>query len=178
MISTRAKIVIAVVVTPLVLFGIGGALALSSSTAARLDKVASSSIIVPKSWADQGAEQLAALPVGTQIVNCTPTQKRMQPGVTSTPADGSPQLDPGFHFLTDGRCALSPSSISTAAERASKTFDIQWFGTGLDGGPAIGGSSCFVGDALDNHCGIETNVRSHPGMMATGGPFPPKPSAP
>lgn len=259
MISTRAKIVIAVLASPFVIFGVGSALVLNSGTAARVDKVASTSSIVPKSWAELGAEQLAALPIGTQIVNCTPTQKQMQPGVTSTPADGSPQLDPGFHFLidgrcafdpsalpdpmrvdwvgdsqpldpawwwtpttaveltslpagtqivncwgeikqlprgvrlevglnfdkehpdfhflTDGRCALSPSAISTPAETATKTFDLQWFGTGLDGGPAIGGSSCFVGDALDNHCGIETNVRSHPGMMATGGPLPPKPSA-
>lgn len=260
MISTRAKIVIAALVSPLVLFGVGSALALNSRTAARVDKVASSSSLVAKSWADQGAEQLAALPVGTQIVNCTPTQKLMQPGVISTPADGSPQLDPGFHFLidgrcafdpsalptpgrvdwvgssqpldpawwwtpitavesstlpagtqivncwgdikqmprgvklevglhfytehpgfhflTDGRCALSAGAISTPAETATKTFDLQWFGTGFDGGPAVGNSTCFGGDPLNNHCGIETNMRSHPGMMSTGGLLPPKPATP
>lgn len=258
MISTRAKIVFAVLVTPLVLFGVGGALALTSNTSARLGTVATKSSVVPKSWVDLGAEQLAALPVGTEIVNCTPTQKLMEPGVTNTPTDGSPQLDPGFHFLidgrcafdpsalpmpgrvdwvgtsqpldpawwwtpistvelstlpagtqivncwgdikqmprgvrlevgmhfstehpgfyflTDGRCALDPSAISTPTT-SRMDFDLEWFGTGLDGGPAVGGSTCFAGDPLGNHCGIETNVRSHPAMMATGGPVPPKPSA-
>ncbi|HUW88118.1 MAG TPA: hypothetical protein VMW30_07070 [Candidatus Paceibacterota bacterium] len=257
--STRAKIVIAVLVSPIVFFGVGSALALNSNTNTRIDTVASRSSIVAKSWVDLGAEQLAALPVGTQIVNCTPSQKLMQPGVISTPVVASPQQDPGFHFLidgrcafdpsaltnpmrvdwvgdsqpldpawwwtrisavdsstlpagtqivncwgdikqlprgvrlevglhfskehpgfyflTDGRCALSPGAISTPADIATKTFDLQWFGTGRDGGPAIGGSSCFVGDALDNHCGIETNVSTSPGMMAPGGPLPPKPSA-
>jgi hypothetical protein len=257
--STRAKIVIAVMVSPFVLLGISSALALDSNSVSKIGSVDSPSGIAGKSWADLGAEQLAALPVVTQIVNCTPTQKLMQPGVTSTPADGSPQLDPGFHFLidgrcafdpsalptpgrvdwvgssqpldaawwwtpitavelstlpagtqivncwgdfkqmprgvrlevglhfttehpgfyflTDGRCALSSSAIPTPSEIATKTFDLQWFGTGLDGGPAVGNSTCFGGDPLSNHCGIETNLTSVPGMMSTGGPLPPKPSA-
>lgn len=267
--STRAKIVIAVLVSPFILFGVGGALALNSSTGARVDTVASNSNIAAKSWADLGAEQFAALPAGSQIVNCTPSQKLMQPGVTSTPAAGSPQLDPGFHFLSDGRCAFDPSALPNpmrvdwvgssqpldaawwwtpisaveltrlptgtqivncwgdikqlprgvrlevglhfskehpgfyfltdgrcaldpnalptplpsdganggTPDPSTKDFDLQWFGTGLDGGPAIAGSTCFVGDALDNHCGIETNISVPGAMMATGGPLPPKLSA-
>ena len=248
--STRAKIVIAVVVAPIVFFGVGSALALNSNTNARIDTVASRSSIVAKSWVDLGAEQLAALPVGTEIVNCTPTQKLMQPGVTNTPADGSPQLDPGFHFLidgrcafdpsalprpgrvdwvgtsqpldpawwwtpisavesstlpagaqivncwgdikqmprgvrlevsmhfstehpgfyflTDGRCALDPNAISTPAT-STMDFDLQWFGTGLDGGPAVGNSTCFGGDPLNNHCGIETNPTARPAAPTPAG---------
>ena len=259
--STRVKVVIAVFVLPFVLFGVGGALALNSNTGTRVDTVDSSSGIPGKSWADLGAEQFAALPAGTQIVNCTPTQKQMQPGVVIAPAAGSPQLDPGFHFLIDGRCAFDPSALPTpmrvdwvegtqpleaawwwtpitavelsslpagtqivncwgeikqlprgvrlevglhfskehpgfyfltdgrcaldpnavptplrsdganggAPDTSTKAFDLQWFGTGLDGGPAIGGSTCFVGDPLSNHCGIETNLSAGPGMMATSG---------
>lgn len=268
MISNRAKIVIAVLVSPFVLFGVGSALALDSNSGtsivpvdspsgARIDTADSPSFIAGKSWADLGAEEFATLPTGTQIVDCNPTQPRMppdsmfesEPGVASNPGlhfliDGRCAFDPsavgkpirndsvdgtstkgmvewtpilavelsslptgtrivncwgnikqlpagvrlqvgndfskenpGFHFLTDGRCAVSPGASSTPAETATKPYDLQWFGTGLAGTPRVGSSSCFVGDPLNNHCGIETNARTSPGIMATGGPLPPKPSA-
>jgi len=255
--SARAKIVIAVLVSPFVLFGISSALALDSNSGSRIGSVDSPSGIAGKSWADLGAEQFAALPSGTQIVDCTPTEKRMAPGaiiagstglqlnpglhflidgrcaydpiaipmpiredsvdgtfpkgmwewtpitaveLSSLPADTQivncwgdikalpsgvrlqvgkdfTKENPDFHFLTDGRCALSSSAIPTPSETATKTYDLQWFGTGLDGGPAVDNSTCFGGDPLNNHCGIETNLTSVPGMMSTGGPLPPKPSA-
>lgn len=180
------KVDIVVLVSAFLLFDVRGALAFNSNSGAKVDTVDSSSSIAGKSWTDLGAEQFAALSSGTQIVNCTPSQKLMQPGVVSTPAAGSPQLDPGFHFLSDGRCALDLNALPTpvrsdganggAADISTKAFDLQWFGTGLDGGPAIGGSTCFVGDALNNHCGIETNISIGPRMMATGGSLPPIPS--
>lgn len=261
--STRAKIVIAVLVSPFVLFGISSALALDSGSVAkvatvdspsgtRIDTPDSPSSIAGKTWADLGAEEFAALPADTQIVDCAPTQKRMQPGAVSSNSAG-PSLNPGlhflidgrcaydpsaiakpfredsvdgtstkgmwewtpinavdlsslpadtqivncwgdikelpsgvrlqvgknfakehpdFHFLTDGRCALSPNAISTSAETLPNTYDLQWFGTGLAGTPSVGSSSCFGGDPLKNHCGIETNITA-PGQMPPGRPLPP-----
>lgn len=252
---TRAKSGVVVLVAMLVVAGVSGALANSLNSSSPDPTITSNNSnagIAGKSWSDLGAEQLAALPVGTQIVNCTPSQKLMQPGVISTPAAGSPQLDPGFHFLIDGRCAFDPSALPTpmrvdwvggsqpleaawwwtpitaveltslpagtqivncwgdfkqmprgvrlevglhfstehpgfyfltdgrcamdpnalptplpsdstnggVPDTSTMYFDLQWFGTGLDGGPAIGGSACFGGDPLNNHCGIETNARS------------------
>lgn len=254
--STRAKIVIAVLVSPFVLIGVGSALAFDSNSGTRIDTVDSSSSIAGKSWADLGAEQFAALPAGTQIVDCTPTEKRMPPGVMIAGGTG-PLLNPGlhflidgrcafdpsaiptpmrydsvdgtipkgmaewtpisavelsslltdtqivncwgrikqlpsgvrlqvgkdffkghqgFHFLTDGRCALSPGAIPMPAETATKTYDLQWFGTGMVGTPPVGSSSCFVGDPLNNHCGIKTNL-TVPGTMSPGGALLPRPSA-
>lgn len=255
--STRAKIIITVLVSPFVLFGVGRALAFDSHSGPRIDTANSPSSIVGKSWADLGAEEFAALPPGTQIVDCTPTEKRMPPGAVFTGSTGS-QLNPGlhflidgrcaydpsaipmpmredsvdgtstkglwqwipvstvklsslpsgaqivncwgkikqlpsgvrlqvgkdfakqhagFHFLTDGRCALSPSAIPMPKVRTTKAYDLQWFGTGLADTPSVGSSSCFVGNPLNNHCGIETNI-TVPGMMSTGEPLPPIPSAP
>jgi len=265
--STRAKIVIAVLVSPFVLFGISSALALNSGSvakvvtdytppSARIDTPDSPSYIAGKTWADLGAEEFAALPAGTQIVDCTPTEKRMQPGAVSSNSVG-PSLNPGlhflidgrcaydpsaiakpfredsvdgtstkgmwewtpimavalsslpadtqivncwdkirklpsgvrlqvgkdfvtehpgFHFLTDGRCAMSPNASSTSVRIFTKAYDLQWFGTGLAGTPSVGSSSCFGGDPLNNHCGIETNA-TVPGMMPPYGPIPPIPSA-
>lgn len=62
-----------------------------------------------------------------------------------------------------------------APDLLTKAFDLQWFGTGVDGGPAVGNSSCFGGDPLNNHCGIPTNMSTR--IMSTGGSIPPKPSA-
>lgn len=265
MTSTLAKIVIAVLVSPLVIFGIGSALALDSNSdtkivpldppsvtrtvpieppsVAKVDTPDSPSFIAVKSWADLGAEEFASLPVGTQIVDCWPTQKRMPPdtmfggvvgGATnpglhflidgrcafdpsavgkpmrndsvdgtstkgmvewtpvptvawsSLPADSRivncwgdiKELpagvrlqvgndfyneNPAFHFLTDGRCAVSPDASSTSVETVTKPYDLQWFGTGLTGTPSVGSYTCFVGDPLNNHCGVGLNVIS-PGM--------------
>lgn len=130
MISTRAKIVIAVLVSPLVIFGVGSALALDSNSdteivlidppsvartvpitppsIARIDTPDSPSYIAGKSWADLGAEEFASLPAGTQIVDCFPTQKRMPPDMMFAGGAGGPS-NPGLHFLIDGRCAFDPS---------------------------------------------------------------------
>jgi len=58
-----------------------------------------------------GAEEFAALHAGTQIVDCTPTQKRLQPGAVSSNSAG-PSLNPELPFLVDGRCAYDPSAIA------------------------------------------------------------------
>lgn len=266
--TTGVKIIITVLLSAFVVFGVGGALALTSRTDAkvvtvysppnaRIDTPDSPSYIPGKTWADLGAEEFASLPAGTQIVDCTPTQKRMQPGAVSSHSVG-PSLNPGFHtlidgrcaydpsatqkpfrednvdgtstkgmwewtltnavalsslpsdtqivncwdkikklppgvrllvgkdfatehpgfhFLTDGRCAVSPGTNSTSVEIMTKAYDLQWFGTGLAGTPRVGSASCFGGaDPLKNHCGIETNV-TVPGMMPPYGPIPPIPSA-
>lgn len=246
--STRSKIVITALLSSFVVVGVGGALALNSSTGAKVDSANSPSGIAGKSWADLGAEEFAALPPGTQIVDCTPTEKRMPAGAVITGTVG-PSLNPGFHtlidgrcaydpsaipkpfredsvdgtstrgiwewtpisavelsslpadtqivncwdkikqlpsgvrlqvgkdfakehpgfyFLTDGRCAVSPSASSTSVRILTKPYDLQWFGTGLAGTPPVGSSSCFGGDPVNNHCGIETNI-TVPGMMAPGG---------
>lgn len=265
--STRAKIAVTVLLSSFVVFGVGGALALNSGTATkvvtvysppntRIDTPDSPLGMAGKTWADLGAEEFAALPAGTQIVDCIPTQKRMQPGAVSSNSAGpslNPGLhflidgrcaydpsaiaksfredsvdgtstkalwewtpitavalsslpadteivncwdkikklpsglrllvgkdfaaeDPGFHFLIDGRCAVSPSASSTSVRIFTKTYDLQWFGTRLAGTPPVGSSSCFGGDPLKNHCGIETNA-TVPGMMPPYGPLPPIPSA-
>ncbi len=263
--TTHKKIVIAVALSSFVLFGVGGALALTSSTNAklvmtyfpphaRIDSPDSPSGIAGKTWADLGAEEFAALPSGTQIVACTPTQKQLQPGAVSSNGAG-PSLNPGlhflidgrcaydpsaiakpfrednvdgtstkgmwewtpinavglsslppdtqivncwdkikklpsgvrlqvgkdfamehpgFHFLTDGRCVLTPRTNSTSVEIMTKAYDLQWFGTGMVGTPKVGSSSCFGGDPLNNHCGIETNATA-PGMMPPYVPLPPIP---
>lgn len=264
--STRSKIVIAVLVSPFVLFGLGGALALDSNSgtrivpvatpsAARVDTPDSPSSIAGKTWADLGAEEFAALPAGTQIVDCTPTEKRMPPGaiiaggpnlmnpglhflidgrcaydpsaiarpfredsvdgtstkglwqwtpITAVALSGLPadtqivncwdkikklpsgvrllvgrdfaKEHPDFHFLTDGRCAVSPGKNSSSVEIMTRPYDLEWFGTGLAGAPPVGSSSCFGGDPLNNHCGIKTNL-TVPGMMSPGGTLSAKPSA-
>ncbi len=267
MMATRKKIIITVLLSALFVFGVGGALALTSGTnakvvtvytppSARIDTPDSASGIAGKTWADLGAEQFAALPAGTQIVDCTPTQQRMLPGAVSSNSVG-PSLNPGLHFLidgrcaydpsatakpfrednvdgtstkgmwewtlitaialsslpadtqivncwdkikklppgvrllvgndfakehpglhflTDGRCAVSPGTNSTSVEIMTKAYDLQWFGTGMVGTPKVGSSSCFSGDPLKNHCGIETNV-TVPGAVSPYGPLPPIPSA-
>ncbi len=264
--STRAKIVIAVLVSPFVFFGISSALALNSGSVAkgntvdspsgaRIDTPNSPSSIAGKTWADLGAEEFAALPAGTQIVDCTPTQKRLQPGAVSSNSAG-PSLNPGLHFLIDGRCAYDPSAIakpfrednvdgtstkgawewtpimavalsslpadtqivncwdtikelpsgvrllvgkdfatehpgfhfltdgrcavsrnanSTPSETLTKAYDLQWFGTGLAGTPPVGSSTCFGGDPLNDHCGIKTNLSAR--MVPAQGPVPLKSSA-
>lgn len=99
--------------TMLITAGVGGALALNSNTSVRVDTVDSSSGIVGKSWADLGAEQFAALPAGSRIVDCLPTVKRYPPGAITSKALGFFEQHPGFYFLIDGRCALDPNAIST-----------------------------------------------------------------
>ena len=261
MMTTRTKIFITVAISAFVVFGVGGALALTSGTSAkvvpvytpptpRVDTPESPSYIAGKTWADLGAEEYASLPAGTQIVDCTPTHKRMPPGAIFESGPGASMLNPGlhylidgrcafdpsalgkpmsndsvdgtstkgmvewtpvlavklsslpsgtrivncwgtikqlpsgvrlqvgndfftqrpdFHFLTDGRCAVSPGANSKPPETVTKAYDLQWFGTGMAGTPRVGSSSCFVGDPLNNHCGIETNI-TVPGMMPPSGP--------
>lgn len=258
--TTRMKTVLTVALSAVVVIGVGGALALSRGTDAKVvlvysppkastDMANSPSGIAGKSWADLGAEEFAALPEGTQIVDCTPTEKRMPAGAVGS---GGPNLynpglhdlidgrcaydpsavaklfrednvdgtstktiwqwtpitavklsslptntqivncwgkirkmppgvrllvgkdfaaqHPGFHFLTDGRCAVSPISSATTVEIMTKPYDLQWFGTGMLGTPRVGSSSCFGGlDPLINHCGIKTNVRTSPLQHQTHG---------
>jgi hypothetical protein len=139
-------------------------------------------------WSPITAVKLASLPAGTQIVNCWGNIKQLPQGVRLEVGQDFYKEHPGFHFLTDGQCALDPSAIQAplagdnanggAPDTSTKVFDLQWFGTGVDGGPPVGGSSCFVGDSLNNHCGIKTNVRTSPAFLAPGDLLPPKPSAP
>ena len=251
-----------------VVAGVGVALADNSNSSSPVPGTSfnsSNSGIAGKSWSDLGAEQFVGLPTGTRIVDCSPTQKQLSPGVVASGAPGFFVQHPGFHFLIDGRCAFDPSAISTpmridwvegtpppvtssntsspdprtaywspivAVKFASlpagtrivncwegikqlpqgvrlevgqgfsqehlgfhflidgrcaldssviptplhtdvvvrrepgthtRAFDLQWFGTGADGGPPVGVASCFVGDPLNNHCGVPTNIRSQVG---------------
>ena len=129
-------------------------------------------------WTPITAVELLSLPADTQIVNCWGDIKQLPSGVRLQVGKDFAKEHPDFHFLSDGRCAFSSSSVSAPTETVPNAYDLQWFGTGLAGTPHVGSSSCFVGDPLNNHCGIETNVRTSPGMTATGGPLPPKPNAP
>lgn len=194
----RAKSGIAVLTAMLVVVGVGGALALNSTSGARVDTVDSGAIATPMRlgwlegspprdsawWTPITVVALTSLPAGTRIVNCWGKIKRLPRGVRLEVVQGFYKEHPGFYFLTDGRCASDPSAIPTsmrnsrALEAPTRAFDLQWFGTGVDGGPPVGGSSCFVGDPLNNHCGIPTNVRTSPMHLASGGMLPPKPSAP
>lgn len=102
--------------TVLIGAGVGAALAVDSNNSvsnARVDSINSSSGVVGKSWSDLGAEQFAGLPTGTRIVDCTPTQKQLSPGVIASGAPGFFVEHPGFHFLIDGRCALDPNAVSS-----------------------------------------------------------------
>lgn len=73
----------------------------------------SNSGVVGKSWSDIAVDELASLPIGTKIVDCWPGVKQLLPGeVISTPP-GFSQEHPGFHMLSDGRCAFDASAIPT-----------------------------------------------------------------
>lgn len=199
----RTESGIAALVAVLVVVGVGAALANRSNdshssiaiksrpvlgdirTPMRVDRLEGSPPSNASWWSPIAAVKLTSLSEGTQIVNCWEGIKQLPRGVRLEVGKGFFEEHPGFHFLTDGRCALDPSATTKplAANRGTygiptKAFDLQWFGTGVDGGPPVGGSSCFVGDPLNNHCGIETNIRSVPALLARGEMLPPKWSAP
>jgi hypothetical protein len=94
---------------------VGALLAVDSNNSAlnaKVDTFDSGSGIVGNSWADLSGEQFAALPTGSRIVDCVPTQKRFEPGaITSGPPDFFVE-HLGFHFLIDGRCSLDLNAIS------------------------------------------------------------------
>lgn len=65
-----------------------------------------------KTWTDLSAEQFSRLPAGTQIVDCAPGQKTLEPGTIASRAPSFFVEHPGFHFLLDGRCALDPNAVA------------------------------------------------------------------
>jgi hypothetical protein len=85
--------------------GVGAAIAANSGNV--------DSGITGKTWTDLGAEQFGGLPSGTRIVDCSPSQKTLEPGTIASRAPGFLVEHPGFHFLIDGRCALDPNAVST-----------------------------------------------------------------
>lgn len=85
--------------------GVGAAIAANSGNV--------DSGITGKTWTDLGAEQFGGLPLGARIVDCSPGQKTLEPGIISSRAPGFLIEHPGFHFLIDGRCALDPNAVST-----------------------------------------------------------------
>lgn len=109
-------------------------------------------------WTSVPTVKLDSLPAGTRVVNCWGGIKKLPPGVRVETGPGFAKTHPGFHFLIDGRCAVDPSGPK--AGTLIKEFDLQWFGTGRDGGPKVGNSSCFAPDPLNNHCGVPTNLSS------------------
>ena len=127
-------------------------------------------------WTPVLAVKLSSFPSGTRIVNCWGTIKQLPSGVRLQVGNDFSKENPDFHFLTDGRCAVSPGVNATTPETVTKAYDLKWFGTGMAGTPQVGSSSCFVGDPLNNHCGIEMNI-TVPGMMPPYGSLPPISSA-
>jgi hypothetical protein len=130
-------------------------------------------------WIDMSVVELANLPGDTQIVDCWSGVKQLPRGVRVEVVQGFSQDHPGFHFLSDGRCALDSSATSTrmptdrvdggsSLGTSTSAFDLQWFGTGVDGGPSLGTSTCYGGDPLHNHCGLPTDLRSMPLFVPTG----------
>lgn len=142
----------------------------------RNDSVDGTSTKAMVEWTPVPTVALSSLPTDTRIVNCWGDIKELPAGVRLQVGNDFYNENPAFHFLTDGRCATSPGASSASVETVTKPYDLQWFGTGLAGTPSVGSYTCFVGDPTNNHCGVGTNVIS-PGMMSTGGPLPPIPSA-
>ena len=68
-------------------------------------------------WSAIAAEELAHLPAGTQIVDCAPGLPRLLPGLRLNRPLGFFQEHPGFHTLSDGRCAFDPSAPPPAPIR-------------------------------------------------------------
>lgn len=73
--------------------------------------VSSSSPGPGTAWDALAAEELARLPPGTQIVDCAPGLPQLPPGVRLSRQLGFFQEHPGFHTLSDGRCAFDPTAI-------------------------------------------------------------------
>jgi hypothetical protein len=91
-------------------------------------------------------------------VNCWDKIKELPSGVLLLVGKNFSTEHPGFYFLTDGRCAVSPSASLTSVSLFTKAYDLQWFGTRMAGTP------------LNNHYGIETNA-TVPEMMPPYGPL-------